>query len=178
MTKQQDMTQDQTRKKREFAMKFSALDESWRMRKDLAEVIIIKDKEGHSVEQIKPLSFTAIMARKYAFIYIFSIYFTEKGEKAWRNKILKLLGWNGEGSSRHRYQMILYRQLRDLKRDFNFEVRAISAKSLNKEENGLRYYEVSNYGVFDKDALNEMFEANKEVFNTILEFIPSILTSR
>ena len=75
-----------------------------------------------------------------------------------------MFGWK-EGENKHPYQMILYRQIRDLRRDFNIEVDAIRDE---KDSSGRRYYEVSDYGVFNPEVLNGILDSNAELFEKIL----------
>lgn len=130
-------------------------------RKDLKEVV--RNRKMGTYEE-KYMSFSSFVARKFAVIYLFEKYFKRRNQIAWDNSILEVFGWK-EGENKHPYQMILYRQIRDLRRDFNIEVDAIRDE---KDSSGRRYYEVSDYGVFNPEVLSGILDSNAELFEKIL----------
>lgn len=157
-------TTPETEKKRSKYEYRLALDESLRMRRDLKIPDLISG-EARSVP------FTAGMARKYAMIYLFTLHFSEQGEKPWVNKVLRYMGWdehNPDPVQRRRCLMAVRRQIVDLKRDFNFTVELVQGNG-DPNADGYRFYKVTSFGLFKQNELLEMLKANREIFIQILE---------
>lgn len=132
------------------------------MRTDLTETV-----RGEQSQ----VPFSAVMARRYAWIYLFVFHFSEKGSEAWINSVLRVMGWkDGDGTDVRRiYLMRLTRVLRDLRRDFDFEVKAVRRRSPEPGRDGHRCFETVSYGVFAREELRRMLLSNRTVFENIIE---------
>ena len=86
------------------------LEKSLRLRSDMC---FVNDSTGEK----EPAYFSVMMARRYAIIYTFLLYFKKRGELAWTDSVLELLGWDNTKDKRP-YRMTLYRQIKTLKQDF------------------------------------------------------------
>lgn len=140
--------------------RFSSKDKSWRMRKDLVEVLKNNTEE--------PASFSASMARKYACAYIFAMYFENRKEKAWINSVLELFGWS-KGYDEAPYRMAVYNILRTLRSDFNMEIELVKAQENERCGKGQSYYVFKDFGLFNPTPLFKMLYLNREVFENIIK---------
>lgn len=146
--------------------RFSSKEKSWRMRKDLIEVL-------NNTEE--PACFSASMARKYASLYIFAMYFESRNEKVWINSVLALFGWK-EGYKKNPYRMAVYNMIRSLRADFNIEIELVKAKDFERCGKGQSYYVIKDVGLFNTTPLFKMLFLNREVFEKIIheDFINTI----
>lgn len=128
------------------------------MRKDLVEVL--KNSE-------EPAVFSASMARRYAGLYIFTMYFESRGEKAWVDSVIQLFGWK-EGENRTPYRMAIYNIIRGLRSDFNVEIELVKARESERCGKGFSYYTVNNFGMFNPNPLFKMLHFNAEIFERII----------
>ena len=145
--------------KRKVKQEFSCANKDWLKRSDIVEV---------TSGEAKPVYFTAAMAKKYAVIYMFALYFG-KG-RVWSDRVLELLGWDHK-RTKQQYTMILYRLIRALRQDFNIviSVGSISRNSNEFEGYGTRFYKIEDYGLFSKPKLFTMLKANSKLFINIIE---------
>lgn len=138
----------------------SSDDKSWRKRKDLVEI-----KRDNTEE---PVYFSVSMARKYAVIYIFAMYFENRKEKAWIDSVLSLFGWTPSKDSRP-YRIIVYKQLKSLYSDYGMNIELHRAKPEERCDKGLSYYVIKEIGLFNPTPLFKMLSLNKEVFERIIK---------
>lgn len=145
--------------KRKVKQEFSCANKDWLKRSDIVEV---------TTGETKPVYFSAAMAKKYAVIYMFALYFG-KG-RVWSDRVLELLGWDHK-RTKQQYTMILYRLIRTLRQDFNIviTVDSISRNSNEFEGYGTRFYEIADFGLFSKPKLFTMLKANSKLFINIIE---------
>lgn len=145
--------------KRKVKQDFSCANKDWLKRNDLVEV---------TGGVTKTVYFSAVMAKKYAVIYMFALYFG-KG-RVWGDRVLELLGWDHK-RLKQQYTMILYRLVRTLRQDFNIVITVNSVKKTSPEYegHGTKYYEIADYGLFSKPKLLSMLKANANVFINIVE---------
>ena len=148
---------------------FKAVETSWRERQDRAEVL---EKTGAEYKT-KKIYFSALMARKYAFLYLLLYKYPSLNKKAWIPDILCHFGWDGiDLESRRRYQHMLYVVIKSFSHDFDLKIDIIRSTPLERKGMGRGFYQylvISNFGVFNEEKLKTLLLDNKKVFENIID---------
>ena len=144
--------------------KFKLNDESWRLRSDRSE----QTQRGDN----KAIALSAQMVRRYGLLYLILFFFPEQGKRTWIPDILRHYGWDGDPDTRNKYYNMLYITIRTLDYDFDVKLNLIRVDKNNKRYVGKKgyyqYIKIGSYGVFERNRLRKMLQANKDTFENII----------